>query len=151
MLNNYEVHVIISSYESIKFDRTGNHQGEAIGFGKAGPGSEGRHKDRRSIAGIGGPAAGTGDQSTRAKSHGFGALYSCREPRGDSGFGAEASHGATNSTDAGCAEATGTEPTEEPARIRTIAANLGRADAEDPLEGALGSKGDNSSGPEVDA
>ncbi len=72
--------MLLFPHESVKFDRAGNHQGEVISSGKAGSRGEGGYEDRRSIAGFGGPAAGTGNQSTRAKPHGFGALHSFREP-----------------------------------------------------------------------
>ncbi len=143
--------MLLSPYESVKFERTGNHQGKAISSGKGSPGGEGWYEDSRSIAGFRGPAAGTGNQSTGVKPHDLGALHSCCKPRRSSGFGAKGSSGATEPADAGCAAATGTGFIEETSGIWPTSARLGWANAGGSLKGTPRSKGKGSASRKVDA
>lgn len=142
--------MLILHHEKFKFG-SDHKQGKPIGCSQGSPGSKGRFKDSGSVAGIGGPAAGADNQSVRVKSHGFGTLYSYREPGGSAGAGAEATHRASDSFDAGCATATGKGLTEESSRVRTIPAGLGWANVSNSSERAFWNKGKGSPGREVDA
>ena len=57
--------MLLYPHESAEFEQAGNRQGDAISSDKAGPGREGRHEGRRSIAGFGGPETGICNQCTR--------------------------------------------------------------------------------------
>ncbi len=143
--------MLLYPHESVEFDWARNRQGEAIGSDKAGPGREGRHEGRRSIAGFGGPETGICNQCTRVDPYDFGALHSCGEPGGSPGFGAEAPSGASDRTDSGYEAAIGTGFAEEAPRIWPLTADMGRANTGNSPERAFRGRGESAASREVDA
>lgn len=143
--------MLLCPHESVEFDWARNRQGEAISSDKAGPGREGRHEGRRSIAGFGGPETGICNQCTRVDPYDFGTLHSCGEPGGPPGFGAEAPSGASNRTDNGYEAPIGTGFAEEASGIWPPPAGMGRANAGNSPERAFWGKGESAASREVDA
>jgi len=143
--------MLLYLHESVEFGWAGNRQGEAISSDKAGPGREGRHEGRRSIAGFGGPETGICNRCTRVNPYDFGALHSCGEPGGSPGFGAEAPSGASDRTDSGYEAAIGTGFAEETSGIWPTPADMGRANAGNSPERTFWGKGESPASREVDA
>ena len=136
-------------HESNKFSTQRGDPREATHSGKANPGGMDWNKDRRTVAGFGGPAAGMDKRFVWIKPHDSGALDSWSEPGGSPSLKSEGPSRSHDSADACCKAKVGAAPGKEPAGIRLAQGYLGWADAGDTLKREFWSEAESAASPEV--